>query len=153
MHQWKAILLWSGILGSIIIGVNLFVASTPQNIRVYPQIRLRSWNAKELTLNFASWFVYLLGYEFMFRGILLFSFYDSYGAAVAITVNCIMYALVHIPKGAKETIGAIPLGFILSVICLYTESFFVAFFFHIIMAFSNDYFAIKANPFMEIKNK
>lgn len=147
------ILLWSGILGAVIIAANFYVARRPENLDVYPQIRLRNWNAKELTLNFLTWFIYLLGYEFMFRGLFLFSFYYAYGAAMAITVNCIMYALVHVPKGAKETIGSLPLGIILSIICLYTESFFVAFVFHIIMAFSNDLFAIKANPMMAIKNR
>ena len=146
-------LLWTIGLGALVSVANFFLAGKKENLRTYPQIRLKIWTPDKLLLNAITWALYLLGYEFMFRGLLLFSFYEAYGATIAITINCIAYALVHIPKGKKETFGSIPLGILLSIITLQTGSIFVAFWFHVIMALTNDYFAIKAHPSMEVKIK
>ena len=146
-------LLWTIGLGTLVGVANYFLAGKKENLRTYPQIRLKIWTPDKLLLNAITWAIYLLGYEFMFRGLLLFSFYEAYGATIAITVNCIAYALVHIPKGKKETFGSIPLGILLSIITLQTGSIFVAFWFHVIMALTNDYFAIKAHPSMDVKIK
>jgi membrane protease YdiL (CAAX protease family) len=146
-------LIWIGILSLIIIIANYYFARKPQNLKNYPQIRMKKWTTRKFFINILTWTLYLLGYEFMFRGLLLFSFYYAYGIIPAIMVNCLLYSLVHIPKGKKETIGAIPLGLILSLITLHTGSFLVAFIFHIIMALSNDYFAIKAHGSMSFQKK
>ena len=141
-------LVWTFFLGLIVVVANYFLAGKKQNLKNYPQIRLNNWAADKILVNSLTWIIYLFGYELMFRGLLLFSFYYAYGTFVAITVNCVLYSLVHIPKGKKETFGAIPLGIILSFITLETGSIFVAFVFHVIMALSNDHFAIKAHPSM-----
>ncbi len=144
---------WTFLLGIAIIIANYFFSGKKENLKNYPQIRLNNWTKDKLLINSTTWGLYLLGYELMFRGLLLFSFYYAYGTVVAIAVNCVLYSLVHIPKGKKETFGAIPLGAILSIITLNTGSLFVAFVFHVIMALSNDYFAIKAHPSMRFNNK
>jgi len=146
-------LFWTAFLSLIIIVANYFLAGKKQNLKNYPQIRLNNWSIDKILINSLTWILYLFGYELMFRGLLLFSFYYAYGTVVAIAVNCVLYSLVHIPKGKKETIGAIPLGIILSFITLNTGSIFVAFAFHVIMALSNDYFAIKAHPSMTYNPK
>jgi len=144
-------IIWILILGGIIIIANYYLAGKTENLKNYPQIRLKNWTLKLALINNLTWGLYLLGYEFMFRGLLLFSFYYAYGILPAIAVNCLLYSMVHIPKGKKETLGSIPLGLILSIITLNTGSFLTAFVFHIIMALSNDYFAIKAHPEMSFK--
>ncbi len=146
-------LLWTFILGPIIIIGNYYLAGKKENLKNYPPIRFKQWNSTKHFINSSTWTIYLLGYEFMFRGLLLFSFYYAYGAITAIAINILLYSLIHIPKGKKETIGAIPLGLILSIITLNTGSFIVAFVFHVIMALSNDFFAIKAHPQMSFQKK
>lgn len=140
--------IWILILGSIVITANYFLAGKQANLKNYPQIRLKKWTPRTIMINDLTWILYLLGYEFMFRGLLLYSFYYAYGILPAIAINCLLYSLVHIPKGQKETFGAIPLGIILSIITLNTGSFLTAFVFHVIMALSNDHFAIKYHPEM-----
>jgi len=152
-NQLQTSLSWTAFLGLIIIVANYFLTGKKQNLKNYPQIRLRYWTADKILVNSLTWIIYLFGYELMFRGLLLFSFYYAYGTFVAIFVNCVLYSLVHIPKGKKETFGAIPLGIILSFITLETGSIFVAFVFHVIMALSNDHFAIKAHPSMTYNPK
>ncbi|GAI37228.1 unnamed protein product, partial [marine sediment metagenome] len=72
------------------------------------------------------------------------------GVWPAIAVNTSIYACTHIPKGFKEAIGAIPFGIILCIITLITGNIWVAFFIHVLLALSNDYFALYHNPEMKI---
>jgi membrane protease YdiL (CAAX protease family) len=153
LHNFNESLLWTGILGFIVVTVNFFHAGKESNLKHYPQIRIAAWNSKTITINSITWVIYLLGYEFMFRGILLFGLFHDFGASFAITVNTVLYALVHLPKGRKETLGSIPLGIILCIISLETGSFLTAFLFHSIMALSNDFFAIRQNARMKIKTR
>lgn len=148
LNQLNISLIWTFLLGLVIFIVNYYLAGKKHNLKNYPQIRWNYWTRYKLLINCATWMLYLFGYEFMFRGLLLFSFYYAYGTGIAIAVNCALYSLVHIPKGKKETLGAIPLGIVLSLVTLNTGSIFVAFVFHVIMALSNDYFAIKSHPSM-----
>ncbi|MGM0496846.1 MAG: CPBP family intramembrane glutamic endopeptidase [Bacteroidota bacterium] len=149
-NQLQTSFIWTLILGLGILLANYYLAGKPQNLKNYPQIRFSNWTLQKLLINCTTWTLYLFGYELMFRGLLLFSFYYAYGTGIAIVVNTILYSLVHIPKGKKETFGAIPLGIVLCFVTLNTGSVFFAFIFHVIMALSNDYFAIKAHPSMTI---
>jgi len=143
--------LWMAILVPPIILLNYYVAGKPSNLRQYPQIRLMQWRRLDLLANFISWTIYLLGYEMLFRGFLLFALYDAFGAPWAITLNVVLYALAHIPKGAREMAGSIPFGVVLCLITLSTGSFLAAFVIHASMALSNEFFAITFHPDMTFK--
>lgn len=127
-----------------------FNAKKPENLLVYPQIRTSIWNQKLIFNNFFSWAGYLLGYEILFRGILLFPLNQVLGLWPAIAVNIAMYSATHIPKGYKETIGAIPFSIVLCLLCLYTGSFWIAFIAHLTMAWTNTWFSLRYNPNMNI---
>jgi len=49
-----------------------FSARKPKNLVNYPQIRAKVWTSKMVYMNALGWFLYLFGYEFLFRGVLLF---------------------------------------------------------------------------------
>jgi len=136
----------------VIVGINYYIAGKPANLRQYPQVRLTRWRFKELLINFFSWTLYLLGYEMLFRGFLLFALLHAFGLPLAVGINVAVYALVHLPKGWRETLGAIPFGLLLCLISLTTGSFLAAFVLHAMMALSNEFFAIKAHPDMQIKS-
>ena len=74
------------------------------------------------------------------------------GVWPAIILNVAIYALVHVPKGIKEAVGAIPLGILLCIITLQTGSIIVALAVHIIMALGNEWFSLKAHPGMKISH-
>jgi membrane protease YdiL (CAAX protease family) len=61
----------------------------------------------------------------------------------AIAVNTSIYALIHLPKGKRETIGAIPLGIVLCLITSYTGTIWAAFWIHCTLALTNEWFSIK----------
>ena len=142
---------WIAGLSAVMVLINFFAARKPDNLLVYPQIRIQEWSIKILILSSLGWFVYLLGYEFLFRGVLLFLSLPLLGYWPAIFLNVSLYAFVHMPKGAKETIACIPLGFVLCVLTLETGTIWIAFFSHLALALSNEYFSIFFNKKMRVK--
>ena len=153
IHNLYQSLIWVGIFAPLIVLGNYFMTGKTSNQQNYPQIRIKNWNHWLLSINFITWLIYLFAYEAFFRGLLLFSFYYTFGATTAIIVNIILYVLAHLPKGTKEMIGSVPFGLILCIITLKTGSFVAAFLIHGIMAISYEFFSIKSHPEMSIKNK
>ena len=152
MYRWERSFIWILLLLPPIIAMNYYIAGKPSNLSQYPQIRLIHWDLKNLLVNFTSWILYLLGYEMLFRGFLLFALYDAFGLTPAIAMNVVLYALAHIPKGLREMAGSVPFGIILCMITLNTGSFLAAFVLHSAMALSNEFFAIRFHPNMRIKS-
>jgi membrane protease YdiL (CAAX protease family) len=83
----------------------------------------------------ASYFVlriiFIGAYEFWFRGYLLFICEVEYGISLAIAINILLYAVLHIVNGWKETIACIPFGLILCAISLWTGSAWPAIIIHL----------------------
>ncbi|MEK7255078.1 MAG: CPBP family intramembrane glutamic endopeptidase [Bacteroidota bacterium] len=143
-------LFWIAGLSAAVVLLNFFAARTPDNLATYPQIRASKWSRGVLLGSALTWAAYLLAYEFLFRGYLLFSCLQSMGKPLAITLNVAFYALVHVPKGWKETVGAVPLGIVLCLLTLQTGTIWIAFFVHLAMAWSNEwwslFYQVRATP-------
>lgn len=136
-------------MGALIVVINLIRAGKPANLVHYPQIRASQWDFKLLLLSSFGWLVYLLGYELMFRGFLLYGCIESMGIWPAIAINCAIYSLAHFFKGIGETVGAIPFGIFICVVTLYTGNFMTAFIVHCFLAISNQTIAMFAHPDIE----
>lgn len=139
--------------GILLIGINLLNYRKPDNLAVFPQIRKKEWDMKTLVYSAATWFIYLLGYEILFRGYMLFAMADFMGSWPAIAINVFLYSLVHFHKGVKEAAGAVPLGLVLCLLCLKTGSFLPAFIAHVFLALSNEWLSLKAHPEIHLKKK
>ncbi len=137
---------------TIILGVNYSLSKKKEHQQKYPQVKLNQWNVSVYTINLLTWIMYLLSYELLFRGILLFSCIQEWGVFVAILINTALYALAHLYKGKFETIGSIPLGVLFCLISIYTGNFWAAFILHCTIALSNDIFCIWNNPEIVFKH-
>ena len=111
----------------------------------YPQVRIPAWNRRSQILNILSWVLYLLGYEFMLRGLMFFTCLHAFGLIPAIIINSVIYSLIHIFKGKGEAFGAFFLGIVFCLLAYYTNSFLLPFILHVILAVGNDFKAIKAS--------
>ena len=129
--------------GLVMAIVNYFAARTDDNLAMYPQIRIEKFNTSILIVSAATWLLYLLGYEIMLRGFLLSFCMAEFDLKSAILINISIYALIHLPKGMKETIGSLPMGAVLCYITYKTGSIWAAFFIHGTLALSNEWFSIK----------
>jgi hypothetical protein len=150
METLLATILWTIGLCVIIIPLANFSAKKPETLINYPQIRAKEWDMKMYRRNLFSWAVYLLGYELLFRGVLLFPLVDQIGLWPAIAVNIGLYSATHIPKGLSETIGAIPLSIVLCLLSISTGTIWIAFLVHVAMAWTNSLTALKHHPDMKI---
>ena len=81
-------------------------------------------------------FVFLCVYEIFFRGYLLTDSIDQYGIAIAIIINIILYALVHIFSGKKEIIGCIPFGLALCAVSILFKAVWPAIVLHLALSFT-----------------
>lgn len=133
----------------IIVWINYFLANNPATIRRYPEMRFAEWNKAKFAALIFGWTIYLLGYEFLFRGLLLFSVYHSFGLFVSLVVNTIIYSLVHFYKGKSEMLGAIPFGVLLCSLAFLTNSIILPFLVHLSLALSTDFFTIHYNQDMK----
>ena len=133
-------------MAAFLIPLVAYSARKPKNLVNYPQIRAKNWESKTFWLNLFGWAVYLLGYELLFRGLLLFPLVDAYGIWLAIAVNVALYSATHIPKGLDETLGAAPLGFVLCLLTLMAGNIWIAFLVHVAMAWTNSLTALKHHP-------
>ena len=116
------------------------------NPEYYPQVRLKVWKPADILLNSLFWILYLLSYEFAFRGLMFFPLLNVLGFWPAAIIGTVIYSSVHIPKGAQEAIFAIPFGLLLYFIAMETSSMLIPFFIHLILALVNDYRSIIINP-------
>ena len=139
-------IIWTLGLSVLVIPLVHFSARKPKNLVNYPQIRAKIWTSKMVYMNALGWFLYLFGYEFLFRGVLLFPLIEPLGVWPAIAVNIALYSATHIPKGLDETIGAIPLGLVLCLLTLSSGTIWIAFFVHVAMAWTNTFTALRFNP-------
>ncbi|MEI9944225.1 MAG: CPBP family intramembrane glutamic endopeptidase [Chitinophagaceae bacterium] len=85
---------------------------------------------------FLSRALFLIVYEFFFRGVLLENMIKSTGIILAIIINIIFYALAHAFSNKKEIIGTIPFGFLLCIITIHLQSVWPATGIHLVLSFA-----------------
>jgi membrane protease YdiL (CAAX protease family) len=144
---------WITGLSLLVFLLSYYSAGKPENLAQYPQIRAKIWTRDTVLVNAFSWALYLLGYEFMFRGILLFPVADHIGIWPAIALNTALYSATHIPKGFTEALGAIPLGLVLCLLTLASGTIWIAFFVHLTMALTNSFASLKFHPDMHYRKQ
>jgi len=75
--------------------------------------------------------VFLVSYEWFFRGLLLLSFSLWFGVGWAVLVNISLYTLMHVHKKKNEVIGCIPFGLLACVFTLWWQSVWPAIILHL----------------------
>ena len=99
--------------------------------------------AKYALLYYVSYIAYYIGWEFLFRGIGIFSFKKD-NALMAIAVSTMISALIHssiagFGKPLAETFSAIPAGIAFGYVAYKTRSVWYGFYLHSLVGFSTDF--------------
>lgn len=121
--DWRQGLKWAGLLIALSIPVILTAGRTPAMARYYAAYR-GPW--PDLLLTF---FLDLVGWEFVFRGFLLFALYRLLGPT-AVVLQAMPFALAHIGKPELETLSTIFGGSLFGWIALRSRSFVYPFLLH-----------------------
>lgn len=138
----------------LIIILTLFLSVHISNNAVKNQMLkdtyISSYNLSNAWTYFTIRFVFLLCYEFFFRGVVLFQFLEITTLSMAIIYSTILYVLIHIFDSRKEIIGAIPFGIVLCLFAYFTKSVWYAFFIHISLS---AVYEITTFYYLTLKNK
>ncbi|MCO4774249.1 MAG: CPBP family intramembrane metalloprotease [Deltaproteobacteria bacterium] len=106
---------------------------------VQPEIRDAVWTPRLRVLSMAAWVIYLAGYEYLFRGAMLFTLEDAFGAWPAIATTSSIYCLAHLHKPMfGETMGSLFMGILLGAMALATGSFLPAMALHVAIAWTTE---------------
>ncbi len=94
---------------------------------------------------FGSYFLYYLGWEYLFRGLLLFASEEKCGAVGAILLTTMISALIHTSIGAFgkpmiETLSAIPAGVAFGYIAYKTRNINASLIIHFLIGICTDLF-------------
>ena len=115
----------------------------------YPQMRISEWNGFRIGLNVGMWALYLLAYEWMFRGLLFFPLLPL-GLAPAIALNTAIYVAVHVPKGITEAIGAVPFGVLACLMTYHWGSIWGPVVLHVALSVFNFAIALHESEEMQV---
>jgi len=85
--------------------------------------------------------VYMLGWEFLFRGFMLFGLKEKFKEG-SILIQMIPFALLHLGKPEIETISTIFTGLLWGYICYRGKSFWPAYIMHVAVNVSNKAFVL-----------
>lgn len=129
----------------IVVSVSFLMARKNTGLGNAGTINLRELTTRNLLVLIFGWIVYILGYEFLFRGVLWFLCYQAFGFVPALIINLIIYFLAHIDQGPLMSIGSIPVGVLLCVFAFMSGSFILPFIIHATMAVSYQCFSAYFN--------
>lgn len=115
LGDWRFGLRWSAIFLGIMLPMVFAASFTEPFANKYPLSR----GAQDTLEAFLVWealsFLYFVGWEYYFRGYLLFSLYKYIGA-IAVLVPMIPFTILHSSKPLPEALGAI---FVAEMLCLF----------------------------------
>ena len=145
--------LWPWLLGvaALLVLLNSFNSKSDRLRSFYPEMRMNDWNLTAIFIASTGWIVYLTGYEFLFRGLLLFSCYDAFGLWPSIVINLAIYFAQHLTRSMKEAAATIPFGALLCYLTLESNSILPAVFLHSLQAISCEMFCVYRNPEMKFQ--
>jgi membrane protease YdiL (CAAX protease family) len=117
------------------------VSFMPEFKNRYPLFYEARESVWHLLLYELAYAVYFMGWEFIFRGFMLFGLLRELGFW-AVLVQTIPFAIMHFGKAQLETLAAVPAGIILGYLALRTRSFWYGWLLHTAIAVSNDLLAL-----------
>jgi membrane protease YdiL (CAAX protease family) len=83
--------------------------------------------------------VFLVIYEWFFRGLLLLVLSASLGIYWAIVINVFLYMVLHARKSRREILGCVPFGLLVCVFTVWWQSIWPAIIFHVQLAIVNEW--------------
>lgn len=116
------------LLGVVFISALLAFTLVKKNLKNKAEISQYSHN--QGWTYFIIRIVFLISYEFFFRGVLLFFFIENNGLILAIIISTSLYVLIHIFDSKAEILGAIPFGIVLCLFSYFTNNIWAAFIIH-----------------------
>lgn len=137
--RWPDVLFATG--GLLIVSLP-FVFRASRNLSMgdaYPEVVAPAWDRGLVAGNAATWGLYLLGYEALFRGFFLFSMEAAYGRSAAVAIVTLAYVFAHLPKDWRECAGTAPMGVFFAIAAFETDAIWAPYLAHVAVALFSDH--------------
>lgn len=156
LGDWRFGLKWTVVLVGAMVPIVTLVSRWPTFWQYYPlngvlATQAARWLAglpgvpETFVLHFVVYellyAVYFIGWEYFFRGFLVFGLYDRLGVHGVFVAN-VPFALLHFGKPFPEALGSILAGIALGLFALRARSFWYCFSVHALVAWTMDAAAI-----------
>ncbi len=115
----------------------IMASDSPSFQAKYPLFHGATKTVWHFVLHEAAYAVYFIGWEFVYRGFMLFGLKSRLGY-YAVFVQTIPFAIMHFGKPQLETLAAVFAGIILGYLALRARSFWYGWLLHALVAISND---------------
>jgi hypothetical protein len=140
LGDWRAGLLISGAVLAAFLPIVYVASLSPAFAGHYPLAGAAKANLRTFAIYEISYAAYFIGWEYLFRGYLLFSLEKGMGK-LAVFAQMMPFVVAHFGKPEAETFGSIFAGVGLGLLALRTRSFWYGALIHIAVAVSMDCFA------------
>lgn len=139
--EWKTGLKLTLLFLVIMIAIVWFVSASEQFSHKYPHLTLAKDSFSTFLLYEVGMLIYMIGWEFIWRGFLLFGLEKKFGF-YSIFIQMIPFVILHNGKPLLETLGAIPGGIAMGWLALRTRSIYYCIAVHIGVMYSIDSLSI-----------
>jgi uncharacterized protein len=120
----------------------VWIASDSQSFRaVYPHAQIVKTDWSLFLVYEAGLMLYFIGWEYVWRGYVLFGLTPHLGAGAAVLIQTIPFVILHNGKPLLETLGAVVAGIALGAMALRARSFWYCVATHWSVMFSIDLFS------------
>lgn len=120
----------------------VWVASASAEFQsVYPHAQLTKADWNLLLIYELGLLVYFIGWEFIWRGYMLFGLKDYTGPAIAVLIQMIPFVVMHYGKPLPETLGSVIAAIALGALALRVRSFWYCVVIHWTVMFTIDVFS------------
>ncbi|HJW30703.1 MAG TPA: CPBP family intramembrane glutamic endopeptidase [Saprospiraceae bacterium] len=139
----KEVMLYSiaGVLITVIL--SWLTSSKDSNLEIYPELRIRFWRPRIIILSALTWVIYILAYEFFYRGMLLQSLRFHLNDVTSIAACTALYSLTHYWKLNRVTTSSIVYSVLACWVVIRTDSLIAPILAHLSLALSTEWFSIK----------
>jgi membrane protease YdiL (CAAX protease family) len=138
--DWRKGLRWTVLLAAVVVA-GCYLLSRTESFQFYYHTGRWGTGSARIILG-AEWrrAVHLAGWEFLFRGVLLFGLAGLLGPAAGNAVQAALCALMHIQKPVLEFYGSFPFALVLGAVALRTRSIWYGLILHWLLGFSLEAF-------------
>lgn len=139
--EWRIGIRFTSIFLALMIPVIWFVSASQEFIQKYPHLSSVRESWEVFFIYAAGMFIYMIGWEFIWRGFMLFGLEKKFGN-YSILIQMIPFVILHNGKPFIETLGAIPGGIALGWLALRTRSFYYCVAVHLGVMYSIDLISV-----------
>jgi membrane protease YdiL (CAAX protease family) len=126
---------------AVMLPILWFASADPSFRQVYPHAEIVKTNWSYFLIYEAFFFLYFTGWEFIWRGYMLFGLEKRFGAVNAVLIQTLPFVILHFGKPFAESFGAIVAGIALGALALRTRSYWYCVVTHWLVMLSIDLLA------------